>query len=128
YPINNTSLAQSCPGAFWVFITGHNSRFLLASERGIDRSLNTSRAEFTTILDVVNEERGRVLHASGLTCLALGHDPHSHSLAFAIEPEAVQIQPERFRIMLEEQPHQRGLAPDRLILVKHVVHFPEASL
>ena len=51
-----------------------------------------------------------------------------HVGAFTVGAETRDIEPKRLGIGLEKVRDAARLAPDRLILIKHIVHLPEFSL
>ena len=84
-----------------------------------------------TQLPIVDEKRGSVLHATRDALLSLPKDARFDFIAVGIFGEPLCIQAERASIRTEKLSRSRGIrsvAPDCLIFVKQIVHFPEASL
>ena len=76
----------------------------------------------------VYENRRRVFGPPGLTNLSLRHDPRPQVRGLTIGAKAGDIEVEGLGIGLEKVVDVGRIAPDRLALIKDIVHLPKFSL
>ena len=103
-----------------VLTVGAGVMLYRAKQRAIPTASATSRPVDKTISETADTFEGKAAHVRGApdapVTLEVFGDFQCPSCATASG------------VGFEEPPRIRGLAPDRLILVEHIVHFPKMAL
>src|SRR5437762_5624629 len=79
-------------------------------------------------LFAIQENRRRSLHAERMATLAVEKNAALNYLACVVSLKLRDIETNRFCVALENRTHIESPMPILLVLVNHVVHFPELAL
>src|SRR5438876_2952140 len=95
----------------------------------IDRGAQASgRLIFRADLVIINKEGRSALHSKRTTALVIGIDPQFGLLSVDVLFELIYIEPDHSCIRIEQFTSVVGFAPNRLLSIKQIVHFPKTAL
>src|SRR3984893_17411832 len=104
-------------------------RILFFFQFGVDQRTQLLRINRSWInRAIVEEKSGRIGHPQRSRLALIGRDTRFDLLAVDVSFEPAKIQTNHAGVSLEQSARVLRFTPDRLLLIKQIVHFPEAIL